>query len=203
MESIEWAMEPKLITSFEKLPEGEYLQEPKLSGYRLRAEVSLGAVSFTGRSGKTQDGKFAELEQELLSAFPPGSIIDGEITALKQKREKFTHDKELVKTVVLSTVKGAIEIQKCNPPMTYVAYDLLQLGEEDLREDPLASRKKTLNSILSVSSPFRITGLAAFPATEEDREALLEIGFEDTVLKRLDSLYIPGKKANGWYKIKA
>ena len=78
-------------------------------------------------------------------------------------------------------------------PASYVAWDLLALGDEDLREKPLAERRRKLEKVLKA-------GVHLSPATED--RALAEdwfrrfegAGLDGVMAKRLDSPYSPGER---------
>jgi bifunctional non-homologous end joining protein LigD len=87
--------------------------------------------------------------------------------------------------------------------VNFVVFDLLRIGEEDLRGLPLVDRFERLEQL--VTEPFK-PPLMLSPALEgEDPEALLDVtcksGFEGVIAKKLSSRYT-GNRSTNWIKVK-
>jgi DNA ligase-1 len=95
-------------------------------------------------------------------------------------------------------------------PGHIIAYDLLELDNQDLRTLPFVERRQWLQNWHDQSKPENISlsPLLAF----SDRQSLINLRaevlkmpnatIEGLMLKRKDSLYIPGRPAGLWYKWK-
>ena len=82
-------------------------------------------------------------------------------------------------------------------PASFVAWDLLALGDEDLRVVPQADRRARLETVLGAAEP----PVHLTPATT-DRDLAADwfdrfegAGLDGVVAKRLDAAYQPGKRA--------
>ena len=82
-------------------------------------------------------------------------------------------------------------------PASFVAWDLLALGDEDLRSMPQGERRARLEAVLAgAQSPVHLT-----PATRDRATAATWFeqfegaGLDGVVAKRLDAPYQPGKRA--------
>lgn len=179
-----------------------FIMEPKLNGFRLIAGVAHDHVKFYTRSKKDNSGKLPQIEAELLQMFPPGTILDGEVVDLQQDGDKFVNDFERVQSVMLSKKERSVRLQETGRPLTYIVFDILGLGGEDLTGEPLIDRKQTLQSILNVTQPTHVAGVASFPASDEIYRALVENGFEGAVVKAKEAPYATGKRGHGWWKLK-
>jgi ATP-dependent DNA ligase len=87
-------------------------------------------------------------------------------------------------------------------PASYVAFDLLAAGGEDLAPRPLAERRARLEALLAGARP----PLLLTPATRDRATAQAWLdrfqgrGIDGVVAKALDGTYEPGRR--GWVKVK-
>jgi len=84
--------------------------------------------------------------------------------------------------------------------LRFVAFDLLAVEGQDVRPLAWEERDARLRETLPVSDRIRL--VASQPATLDVHEAIVALGFEGTVLKRLGSAYRPGRQ-RAWIKQKA
>jgi bifunctional non-homologous end joining protein LigD len=87
-------------------------------------------------------------------------------------------------------------------PVTYLAFDLLQLDGRPLLDKEYRERRALLDE-LAISGTFW-QAPPAFPG--EDLQAVREVSrqqsMEGILAKRLDSKYLPGQRSDSWRKIK-
>ena len=85
-------------------------------------------------------------------------------------------------------------------PASYVAFDLLSLGGEQLTTHPYRDRRARLESL--DLAPVQV--VPSYDATVADDllAACGEQGMEGVVLKRANSVYRPGKRSADWRKVK-
>src|SRR5437870_4426871 len=81
-------------------------------------------------------------------------------------------------------------------PASFVAWDLLALGDDDLREAPLAERRKKLEHALArAKPPVHISPATRDRALAEDWFRRFEgAGLDGVMAKRLDAPYSPGQR---------
>jgi ATP-dependent DNA ligase len=84
--------------------------------------------------------------------------------------------------------------------LRFVAFDLLAGGGDDVRALPWEERDARLREMLPVCERIRLA--ESQPATLPAHEAIVALGFEGTVLKRLGSVYRAGRHRT-WIKRKA
>ena len=86
--------------------------------------------------------------------------------------------------------------------LVYYVFDLLWLNGDDLRELPLAERKKKLMKLLHPNAKIRISEHVV-----TEGEAFFKVaakqGLEGIMAKDLNSPYFSGKRSHSWLKMKA
>jgi ATP-dependent DNA ligase len=181
-------IKPQLALSRKQLPAGaEWAYEPKLDGFRAIVFVDGADVYIQSRGGKALGRYFPEL------SFAPGRwVLDGELVirdgdgaiefdALQQR---------------IHPAESRIQLLSKEIPATYIAFDLLAEGDEELLEAPLAERRARLEAIAPGA------GLELTPLTAETEQAERWLGsIEGVMAKQLDAPYLPGKR-KGMAKVK-
>jgi DNA ligase-1 len=93
-------------------------------------------------------------------------------------------------------------------PVVILAYDLLELAGEDVREKPLSWRRARLNDLVGSSNPeARILMSPVVSAENWDdiraaKERARSLGSEGLMLKKSDAPYGVGRRKGGWWKWK-
>lgn len=146
--------------------------------------------------------RFPEL-QKLGGLLPDGTAIDGEIMPWKQgKPLEFAQLQRRIGRKVLGP-KILAEV-----PVVLVAYDLLEYGSVDIREQPLEWRREKLAAIVrSVEKSGCIVlsepvAAASWEQLKQLRQLSRERRVEGFMLKRLGSPYRVGRKRGDWWKWK-
>lgn len=124
-------------------------------------------------------------------------ILDGEILILKDGKPNFF---EMQRRALMSD-KVKIRLAAARLPVSFIAYDILYAGGEQLTFRPLTERKKILeetvteNERLALSRYIDGKGVALYELAEQQE-------LEGVVAKRKDSKYYFGKRTKDWIKIK-
>ncbi|MGE8248124.1 MAG: ATP-dependent DNA ligase, partial [Stenotrophomonas bentonitica] len=92
-------------------------------------------------------------------------------------------------------------------PVRVLAYDLLELGGEDLRALPLSQRRARLAEVLATLDDPRLRlspalSVADWHAAALQRDLARERGVEGLMLKRAESVYQAGRRRGDWWKWK-
>lgn len=176
---------------------GAHLFEPKWDGYRSVAIRDNHGATLWSRQGKELSGYFPELCAAIVSAVPPGCVIDGESVIWSQGRLNFT---ALQKR--LGAGPKTLPALVAAWPANYVAFDVLAVAGHDARDLPLSQRRALLEELATAWEP----PLSLSPATT-DRETAAQwfedlppTGIEGLVIKDLNQPYTPG--ARSWLKLK-
>jgi bifunctional non-homologous end joining protein LigD len=189
------APEPMLSTAIRSWPEGgDWLLEPKFDGFRVLIEV---AGDRRVRAWSRHGTNLTESVGDLLRAFdavPAGTVIDGELVALTERDGRPTQNFAAVCRAVLNRDVEAAGL------LHYVAFDLLSRAGTDLRHETLEDRRGHLGEVLPTGS--RVRQIDCLPATLASHAAMIDLGFEGSVLKRPGSSYRAGRHRS-WRKLKA
>lgn len=174
----------------------EPVMEPKLDGWRMMAYVTEDGIAVYSRTGKLYSGRLPEVEAEL-AKLPVGTVLDGEVVDLK------TQDVTAVTNVFGKSVAKATQEQR--DKLTYVAFDVLRIGNTDSTAAPLSKRHAVLGEMLERTGvdESRVVRISQLPVDEDVYQAILESGYEGVMVKDLTKPYAQGKRGHGWFKIKA
>lgn len=175
---------PMLATLAKKEPPGSFLHEIKYDGFRALAGISNGRISLQSRNGLDLAGRFPSIAKALSNVSIPEAVIDGEIVALDARgRPRF----EL--------------LQRAGGRLQFVAFDLLWLDGEDLRDRPLEERRELLESVLA-NPPEELSVAERLPENLAKALAVAKRrGLEGVLAKRAGSHYVGGRTRD-WLKHK-
>jgi len=179
----------------------EWIAEWKWDGIRGQL-IRRGQQSFIwSRGEELVTDKFPEII-EFLDQLPDGTVLDGELLAFdKGSPLPFS---------LLQTRIGRKSVSKKilqEAPVSFIAFDLLEWGGKDLRNEPLFERKVLLEELAQKAShpKFKLSENISFGSWEElarVRENARELQTEGLMLKKKDSPYETGRKRGAWWKWK-
>lgn len=179
----------------------DFLAEWKWDGIRGQLIRRDGQCFLWSRGEELLSGRFPEIEAAA-AALPEGCVLDGEILA---------HDgARVLPFATLQRRIGRKTVGKkllAEAPVAFIAYDLLEVDDEDWRTRPLAGRRAALETLIAThgSERLRISERVVEPSWEALREARAgsrERGVEGLMLKRLISPYLAGRRRGAWWKWK-
>lgn len=184
-------------------PISDWQLEWKWDGIRLQLLRRRGEVALWSRGEERLDGRFPEIEEAAM-ALPDGCVIDGELLAWDEAGDvprAFT----ALQTRIQRRKPGAATLRAT--PVRVLAYDLLELDGEDLREVPLHERRARLTALLDALDDPRLQVSAQVHASDWEHAARLRLearerGVEGLMLKRADSVYQAGRRRGDWWKWK-
>ena len=185
-------VEPMLAKLSDSLPEGSgWLYEPKWDGFRALVFRDGGELLIQSRDLKPLNRYFPELEGPLKANLPQRCILDGEVVIAGAQGLDF-------EALLLRIHPAASRVAKlaAESPASFVAWDLLALGDEDLRSTPVEKRRAMLDTnLVSVKPPIHLSPSTQDRATAADWFKRFEgAGLDGIVAKRLDGVYEPGKR---------
>ena len=191
---------PMLATSVDRpFSRDGWLFELKYDGIRAMVSVAGDQVRISGRRGNDETGHYPEAQAIRAGIHARQAIVDGELVVLdaggKPSFERMQQRMNVTRDVDVRRV--AVE-----HPVTFIAFDLLELDGRDLLSTELRIRKKTLRETI-VDSP----NILFAEHVERDGKSLFDVaresGIEGIVGKRADSLYRAGIRSPEWVKIKS
>jgi bifunctional non-homologous end joining protein LigD len=178
-------IEPALATSIEKVPAGErWIHEIKFDGYRVQVHLANEAVKIFTRRGNDWTKRFKKVAHDAWRIKAASAVIDGEIVV---PAADGTTDFSVLQNELKGTSKAIV----------LVAFDLLYLNGQEIRNEPLVRRKAELKKIIAgtdvqFSESFEIEGREMFAHA-------CKLGLEGVVSKVRDSAYASGR-GNNWVK---
>jgi ATP-dependent DNA ligase len=142
---------------------------------------------------------------------PTRSVVDGEI--IIPSRRGLAFDSLLLR---IHPAASRVALLAEETPASFVAFDLLALGGDDLRDRPFSERSDKLEKAMHIQRASASDAVACAtgdgersiitPRTNDPDEArswfvdLEHVGLDGVIAKRAESTYLPGKR--GWVKIK-
>ena len=190
---IEPPIEPMLAKLADGVPEGEgWLFEPKWDGFRALVFRDGSELYLQSRELKPLNRYFPELERPLLATLPDRCVADGEVVIAGKAGLDFE-----ALLLRIHPAASRVRLLAQESPASIVLFDLLALGDRDLRASPLAERRALLERTLAhAAPPVHVTPATTDRAVAEDWFARFEgAGLDGVVAKRLDSTYQPGVRA--------
>ena len=186
-------IEPMLAKAADGLPEGDgWLFEPKWDGFRAIVFRDGDETYIQSRDLKPLDRYFPELAAPLRASLPERCVLDGEVVIASDGGLQF-------EALLLRIHPAASRVRMLaeQSPASFVAWDLLALGDEDLRGVPQGERRARLEAALrGATPPIHLTPTTTDRSLAADWFDRFEgAGLDGVVAKRLDGTYQPGKRA--------
>lgn len=183
-------------------PASEWQAEWKWDGVRSQLIRRQGKSYLWSRGDDLITDRFPELI-EASEWLPDGTVIDGEILPWRDGRPlPFA---QLQRRIGRKNISAKIRTEV---PVVILAYDLLELGGEDVRERPLSWRREQLDTLVgsaNAESRILISPIAAANSWDDIRAAkdrARSLGSEGLMLKKSDAPYGVGRRKGGWWKWK-
>ncbi|MEV6361024.1 ATP-dependent DNA ligase [Nocardia asteroides] len=183
---------PMLAKSTPSLPREPGLSyEPKWDGFRCIVFRDGDEIELGSRNDRPLTRYFPELADLLKEALPPRCVVDGEIVVVTDQGLDFDTLQQRLHPAASRVTKLAAET-----PASFVAFDLLALGDRDLTTAPFTERRRELESLLD-AAPGRIhlTPITQDPDVAQDWFTRFEgAGFDGVMAKAGDLPYLQDKR---------
>lgn len=184
---------PMLAKAVHQVPRAPGLYyEPKWDGFRCVVHRDGAELELGSRNDRPLNRYFPELVEMLLGALPPRCVVDGEIVLVTGQGLDFDTLQNRLHPAASRVRKLAEET-----PASFVAFDLLALGDDDLTTLPFADRRARLAQVLAGELPERmhLTPVTDDPAQAEDWFTRFEgAGFDGVMAKPSDAPYEQDKR---------
>src|ERR1700704_2014375 len=143
-----------LSKRIDELPvEGAWIFEPKWDGFRTLVFRDGDEILLQSRDEKPMNRYFPELLGPLATALPERCVVDGEIVIVGAEGLDFE-----ALLLRIHPAASRVKLLAAQSPASFVAWDLLALGDEDLREATLAVRRQRLEQGPAGGRPPRRAG---------------------------------------------
>jgi ATP-dependent DNA ligase len=183
---------PMLAKLARELPIGDdVVYEPKWDGFRCLAFVDAdGTVDLRSRNDRPLARYFPEVVAALGAVAPV--VLDGELVVATDGRADFA-----ALMGRLHPASSRVERLAVETPAVFLAFDVLAVGDDDLRPRPYRERRPRLEAVLAeVPQPVVLS-----PATRDADLARAWLAaapgsaIDGVVVKRAGDPYAPGKRA--------
>lgn len=184
-------VQPMLAKSVKGVPDpakfdGGLSFEPKWDGFRCLVFKDGDEVELTSRNTKPLTRYFPEVVAALREQLPARCVLDGELFVAVGPRLEFEVLQERIHPAA-----SRITLLAEQTPASYVAFDLLALGDEDLTAEPFSTRRTRLEGALTdVSDPVHLTRTTLDPVEAEAWFEQFEgAGLDGVVAKPMSAPY--------------
>ena len=185
-------VKPMLAKPIAAIPAGQ-LYEPKWDGFRSIIFRDGDEVEIGSRNERPMTRYFPEVVEAVLANFPPRAVIDGEIVIVD--RERNTLDFEILQQRI-HPAASRVKLLAATTPASFVAFDLLAVGDDDLTGRPLIERRAALEDALAdAKPPVHVTPVTQDLGTAREWFEQFEgAGLDGLIAKPLDLTYQPDKR---------
>jgi ATP-dependent DNA ligase len=165
--------------------------EPKWDGFRTVIFRDGDELLIQSRDGKPLDRYFPELREPLLRQLPKRCVLDGEIVIARDAGLDFD-----ALTLRIHPAASRVKTLAVQLPASVVFFDLLQVDDRDLRDEPFAKRRAELERILeSLHAPLHLTPATQDRTTAQDWFIRFEgAGLDGVIAKPVAGPYTPDKR---------
>jgi len=190
---------PMLAKSIATIPGGAMSYEPKWDGFRSVIFRDGDEVEIGSRNERPMTRYFPEIVAAVLASLPERSVIDGEIVVPDADGRCLDFEALLQR---IHPADSRVRLLAEQTPASFVAFDLLALGDTDFTGEPFSARREALAGALAMARP----PVFLTPTTTD--EGLAQVwfsqfegaGLDGVIAKPLDGRYQPDKRA--MFKIK-
>lgn len=185
-----------LAKSVPSIPAGA-CYEPKWDGFRSICFRDGDEIQLGSRNERPMTRYFPELVSAALTELPPRCVIDGEIVIVAGDKLDFE-----ALQLRLHPAASRVSMLAGRTPASFIAFDLLALGEDDYTARPFSERRAALVDALADAGPsFRVTPATTDLATAQQWFEQFEgAGLDGIVAKPSHITYQPDKRV--MFKIK-
>jgi ATP-dependent DNA ligase len=178
---------PMLAKLARELPvDDRLLYEPKWDGFRCIVFRDGDEIELGSRNERPFNRYFPELADALLADLPHRVVLDGEIVIATDDGLDFDGLQQRIHPAASRVAKLAAET-----PSSFVAFDILAEGDDDLRERPLEERRTRLEQALAhARPPIHLTPATRDPDVAREWFDRFEgAGLDGVLAKPLDGTY--------------
>jgi bifunctional non-homologous end joining protein LigD len=182
-----------------ELSDADYLYELKLDGVRIIADRNHEQVGLSYRTGRPATASYPEVADAMKRLCAERIVLDGEVIAFDERGKP---DFQRLARRIHAMRPTDVRYAAMAVPVTFLVFDILALGDRDLRSLPLRVRKEILAKLVPKRGTIRVIDYV-----EARGDVLFEFcrqnGLEGVVGKRVDSTYREGpQRYPDWVKYK-
>lgn len=183
---------PMLAKRVDDIPAaGDWIFEPKWDGFRVLIFRDGDEVFIQSRDEKSLNRYFPDMIEPLRTQLPERCVLDGELVIAREGRLDFD-----ALQLRIHPAASRVKLLAGQMPASVVFFDLLSVGDRDLRSEPFATRRTELETLLATAtSPIHVTPATRARDTARDWFHRFEgAGLDGVVAKSTDGSYQPDKR---------
>jgi len=187
---------PMLAKPVAEIPDVGHV-EPKWDGFRTIVFRDGDEVELGSRNEKPMTRYFPEVVEAVRAHLPARCVVDGEIVIARGDRLDFEALQQRI-----HPASSRVNLLARETPASFVAFDLLALGDDELMGTGFAERRRRLEDAMSgAAAPVFLTPATADLAVGRQWLEIFEgAGLDGVVAKPADAPYTPDKRT--MFKIK-
>ena len=189
-------IEPMLAKSVAQLPVGAGMTyEPKWDGYRCIVFRDGDEVELASRGGKTLTRYFPEIVAQVREQLPDRGVVDGELVVIRRDSGEPKLDFDRLGQRI-HPAASRVNLLAEETPASFIAFDLLALGDENLMSTGYAQRRARLVEALDgIRPPVYLTPVTTDESVALEWFSLFEgAGLDGVIAKPADLPYEPNKR---------
>jgi ATP-dependent DNA ligase len=187
-------VEPMLAKLTPAIPRGDgWLYEPKWDGFRALVFFDGDEIYLQSRDLRPFSRYFPELADALARTLPRPLVLDGEIVIAGGGALDF--DALLMR---IHPAESRVRKLAAETPSSFVAFDLLADGADDLRATPFAERRRRLEAALANrpdDGPFLTPATDDYDTAQRWFQEFEGAGLDGVIAKRGADPYQPGVRS--------
>jgi ATP-dependent DNA ligase len=185
-------VKPMLAKAVYDVPRADGLvYEPKWDGFRCLVFRDGDEIALWSRTDRPLNRYFPEMEGPLRAELPERCVVDGELVVVTGEGLDFD-----TLQLRLHPAESRVTMLAATTPATFVAFDLLALGDRDLTGEPFAERRRLLEqAVAGEHERVRLTPVTDDPDVAEDWFRRFEgAGFDGVMAKPAAGPYRQDKR---------
>ena len=181
---------PMLARPVSGIPPGHFY-EPKWDGFRSIVFRDGDEVEIGSRKERPMTRYFPEVVEAVKRSFPSRAVVDGEIVIAGEGGLDFWALQQRIHPAA-----SRVALLASSTPASFIAFDLLALGDEDLTGQPFEARRAALERALAAATP----PVHVTPITRDERlarewfERFEGAGLDGLIAKHPELTYQPDKR---------
>ena len=183
-----------LSKSLDEIPVGDgWHYEPKWDGFRCIVFRDGDDVELTSRNERPFTRYFPELIEPMRQSLPQRCVVDGEIVVPSADGDGLDFDALLQR---IHPAESRVRRLAAETPASFVAFDILAVGDDNLMPAPLQTRLLHLQRSLADASPpiYLCPSSRRVETARQWFHRFEGAGLDGVIAKRLSDVYTPDKR---------
>ncbi len=193
---------PMLAKSMSRMPVGDYAFEPKWDGFRCLLFKDGDEVELTSRNTKPLTRYFPEVVAAAREQLPARCVLDGELFVARTSADGQGRLQFEVLQERIHPAASRIALLAEQTPASYVAFDLLALGDTSYVDRPFGQRRAAAEAALTgLAGPCHLTRITTDPEVAAEWFTTFEgAGLDGVIAKPLEAPYTENARVMGKLK---